>query len=123
MRDVDLELPLYPLMSNNTLIFNSGLRKWVQNTKCEYVINRGYTERRYNKCSANNHILRYQGNDNWKSELLDDPLDEIDDILDVEANNPSSGDGLVYNSETNKWEGKMVNKVWQQVYINQLQNR
>ena len=37
-------------------------------------------------------------------------MDEIDDILDVEANNPSSGDGLVYNSETNKWEGKMVNK-------------
>ena len=110
MKDVDLELPNYPLMSNSTLIFQSGLRKWVPGIPNASMSSIGDIPNVNITNAVNNHILRYTGNENWESQLLDDPLDEIDDILDVEANNPTSGDGLVYNSETNKWEGRMVNK-------------
>lgn len=110
LNDVDIELPNYPLLSNSTLIFKTDIKKWVPGVPNVMLSSLGDIPKVDISGASNNHLLKYSGNDNWTTTFLDDPIDELDDILDVSASTPSSGDGIVYNSETNKWEGRMVDK-------------
>jgi len=109
-KNVDIELTDYPLLSNSTLIYKPTIDKWVPGNSNSVLTSIGDVSKVDITAVSNNHLLIYSGNENWTTAILDDPIDELNNILDVSAIIQSNDDGLFYNSTINKWESKLSDK-------------